>query len=193
MTKVITIANLKAGVGKSELVKELSKYLLERGHRVLMVDTDIHQPVAFKYFKEDFPFFSNLTFINLSTNELSGLRNTLFSNFDYVVIDTMSYPTDLSTPFDISDMIVSPTYAESGDSDLLVKLQELVETYSDKVRSIDVVTYTDDVEYTNNSEIIEAINNIENINVLKSKLIYGKPEDSLDVLDELIENEYIEN
>lgn len=193
MTKVITVANLKAGVGKSELVKELSKYLLERGNRVLVIDTDIHQPVVFKYFKEDFPIFSNLTFINLNPNELSDLRNTLFNNFDYVVIDTISNVTDVSTPIAISDMIVSPTNTDPFSNELLLRLQDLVELRSDKVQTIDIVTYTGNLKDSNNREMLESIKNIKNVNLLKSKLVRGNPEDSLDVFEELINKEYIES
>lgn len=193
MTKVITVANLKAGVGKTELVKELSKYLLERGNRVLVIDTDITSPLAFKYFKEDFPIFSNLNFINLSPDEIKGLENNLFNHFDYIVIDTTSSNAELKTPIALADMIVAPTNTDSFASDSLVMLQELVKICSDKVQSIDVVTYNDSLKFSSEIENRETINNIENINLLKSKLVRGKPEDSLDVLEELIEKEYIEN
>ncbi|WP_436941681.1 ParA family protein [Staphylococcus succinus] len=193
MTKVITVASLKGGVGKSEFVKELSKYLLERGNRVLMIDTDINHSCAFKYFKEDYPIFSNLTFINFSPNELTDLTDTLFKHFDYVVIDTMPYTTDIETPITLADMIVTPTNTDTFASDELVRLQKLVEICSVKVQSIDVVTYTDSLKYTNNREMLESIKNIKNVNLLKSKLVRGNPEDSLDVCEELINKEYIES
>ncbi|QDW90422.1 ParA family protein (plasmid) [Staphylococcus xylosus] len=193
MTKVITVASLKGGVGKSEFVKELSKYLLERGNRVLMIDTDINHSCAFKYFKEDYPIFSNLTFINFSPNELTDLTDTLFKHFDYVVIDTMPYTTDIETPITLADMIVTPTNTDTFASDELVRLQKLVEICSGKVQSIDVVTYTDSLKYTNNREMLESIKNIKNVNLLKSKLVRGNPEDSLDVCEELINKEYIES
>ncbi|WP_436949338.1 ParA family protein [Staphylococcus shinii] len=193
MTKVITVASLKGGVGKSEFVKELSKYLLERGNRVLMIDTDINHSCAFKYFKEDYPIFSNLTFINFSPNELTDLTDTLFKHFDYVVIDTMPYTTDIETPITLADMIVTPTNTDTFASDELVRLQKLVEICSGKVQSIDVVTYTDSLKYTNNREMLESIKNIKNVNLLKSKLVRGNPENSLDVCEELINKEYIES
>ncbi|WP_440868076.1 ParA family protein [Staphylococcus shinii] len=193
MTKVITVASLKGGVGKSEFVKELSKYLLERGNRVLMIDTDINHSCAFKYFKEDYPIFSNLTFINFSPNELTDLTDTLFKHFDYVVIDTMPYTTDIETPITLADMIVTPTNTDTFASDELVRLQKLVEICSGKVQSIDVVAYTDSLKYTNNREMLESIKNIKNVNLLKSKLVRGNPEDSLDVCEELINKEYIES
>lgn len=193
MTKVITVASLKGGVGKSEFVKGLSKYLLERGNRVLMIDTDINHSCAFKYFKEDYPIFSNLTFINFSPNELTDLTDTLFKHFDYVVIDTMPYTTDIETPITLADMIVTPTNTDTFASDELVRLQKLVEICSVKVQSIDVVTYTDSLKYTNNREMLESIKNIKNVNLLKSKLVRGNPEDSLDVCEELINKEYIES
>lgn len=146
MTKVITVANLKGGVGKSELVKELSKYLLERGNRVLMIDTNFYSPVAFKYFKEDFPIFLNLTFINLSPNELSDLTDTLFKHFDYVVIDTMPNVTDVKTPITLSDMIVAPATADSFTYNALAMLQKLVENNSTKVQTIDIATYSNYVK-----------------------------------------------
>lgn len=193
LTKVITVANLKGGVGKSEFVKELSKYLLERGNRVLMIDTDINHSCAFKYFKEDYPIFSNLTFINFSPNELTDLTDTLFKHFDYVVVDTMPSATDIKIPIALADMVVSPTNTDSFASNSLVMLQKLVGTCSDKVQLIDVVTYTDSLKYTNNREVLESISNIKNVNLLKSKLVRGNPEDSLDVCEELIEKEYIES
>lgn len=191
MTKVITIANLKGGIGKTELVKELSKYLLERGNRVLVIDTDINHPSAFKYFKEDFPIFSNLTFINLSSEEIKGLENNLFNHFDYVVIDTMPNMVDLKTPISLADMIVAPATADSFTYNALAMLQKLVENNSTKVQTIDVATYTDYLKSSSKVEIIESIKNIKNIKILKSELHWGKPEDTLDVFEELIEKEYI--
>ena len=193
MTNVITVADLKGGGGKTELVKELSKYLLERGNRVLVIDTVITYPAAFKYFKEDFPIFSNLTFINLSPDELSDLTDTLFKHFDYVVIDTMPYVRDLQTPITLSDMIVAPVPADSFTYNALAMLQKLVENNSTKVKKIDVATYSNYLKNSSKVEIIDSIKNIENIKILKSKLHWGKPEDSLDVLEELIEKEYIPN
>lgn len=193
MTKVVTVASLKGGVGKSEFVKELSKYLLDQGNRVLIIDTDISQYCTFKYFKEDYPIFSNLTFINFSPSELTDLTDTLFKHFDYVVIDTMPNATDIKTPITLADMVVTPVPADSFTINSLVSLQKLVENNSTKVKKIDVATYSNYLKNSNKVKIIDYIKNIENIKILKSKLHWGKPEDSLDVLEELIEKEYIPN
>lgn len=190
MTKVVTVASLKGGVGKSEFVKELSKYLLDQGNRVLIIDTDISQYCTFKYFKEDYPIFSNLTFINFSPSELTDLTDTLFKHFDYVVIDTMPNATDIKTPITLADMVVTPITIDSFTINSLVSLQKLVGICSDKVHSIDVVTYTDSMKYSNYREVLESINNIKNVNMLTNQLVKGNPEDSLDVCEELISKEY---
>ena len=40
MTKIISFANQKGGVGKSTLCIQMTFFLLERGHKVLVIDMD---------------------------------------------------------------------------------------------------------------------------------------------------------
>lgn len=191
MTYVITSASLKAGCGKSELVKKLSKYLLEKDNRVLVIDTDINQPTVYKYFKEEFPMFTKLTCINISSSETKFLDNNFFKLFDYVIIDTTSNVQDLKMLFTFVDKIITPITLDSFTYNSLKTLQQLVNDFSTKVKSLDVITYINDAKYQHKVEILESIRDIEKLNVLNNSLYYYKSEDSLAVLEELTNNEYI--
>lgn len=101
MTKIITLANQKGGVGKSTVAMNLGlcfQYQL----RVAIVDADLQGSIY--HIRDDFP---NLDILSLSnTVDLKSL------DYDLIIIDTPPYlSTQLNDLFAQSDFVLIPTKA----------------------------------------------------------------------------------
>jgi len=101
MTKVITIAHQKGGVGKSTMAINLALCFKDQ-LRVALIDSDLQGSIY--HIKEDFP----------GLNILGGdqLRDLSRLEFDLVIVDTPPYLSNkLSGLFQQSDFVLVPTKA----------------------------------------------------------------------------------
>ena len=100
MTKIITVANQKGGVGKSTLALNLA-YTFQNGLQVGLLDSDLQGSL--------YGLYAMIEGIQLipATKNLTLLRET--AN-DLIIVDTPPYLTDqLEELFSISDYILVPT------------------------------------------------------------------------------------
>lgn len=101
MTKIITVAHQKGGVGKSTLAMNLALCFQEQ-LSVALVDIDLQGSLY--HSKEN---LSNLTVI--STDQINDLKRLAF---DLIIVDTPPYLTNrLPEIFGMSDFILIPTKA----------------------------------------------------------------------------------
>ena len=101
MSKVITIANQKGGVGKSTMAINLALCFQEQ-LSVALVDIDPQGSIL--NIKENFP---HLTVIN--ENRMYNIRHLMF---DLIIVDTPPYLSNmLPELFEASDLIIVPTKA----------------------------------------------------------------------------------
>ncbi|GAB2698314.1 ParA family partition ATPase [Mucilaginibacter koreensis] len=101
MTKIITLAHQKGGVGKSTLALNLALSFKDQ-LKVALVDADLQGSIY--HIREDFPDMDIL-----SPEQLPALRNL---PYDLIIVDTPPYLSNrLGDLFDQSDFILIPTKA----------------------------------------------------------------------------------
>ncbi len=117
---IISITNLKGGVGKSTLAQNLAVALARRGHKLCIADTDVEQQTSTRWAAvragqgatvPEIPVFQ----INPDTIS-DQILNKLAKNFDLVIIDGTPALTELTTRIIMmSDWVVTPILASATD------------------------------------------------------------------------------
>lgn len=121
MPKVISIGNMKGGVGKTTTAVQLAQILGKRG-RTLLVDADTELQSAAEWRAGEYPW----TFEVIPFGELSGVN---LAEYEYVVVDTKGNEQgrDLVALAQDSDLLVIPTKPDGVSAPGLAKtLQPLV-------------------------------------------------------------------
>lgn len=115
---IITVTQQKGGAGKTTLVVNIATGLVQKGHKVAIIDTDPqgslshwHDLRAQKYGKE----YTGLKFIKTAgwkiNSELMSLRN-----MDYIVIDSPPHvETDAKTAIRAADLVLIPLQPSPAD------------------------------------------------------------------------------
>ena len=118
---VISITNLKGGVGKSTITQNLAVELAQRGHKLCIADTDTEQQTSVKWASvraqraeegvPEIPVYK----INPETISNQVLK-TLSKEYDLVLIDGTPALTELTTRIIImSDIVITPILASATD------------------------------------------------------------------------------
>lgn len=118
---IISITNLKGGVGKSTLAQNLAVYLAKKGRSLCIADTDVEQQTSVKWGSvrlgveggsvPEVPVY----LINPDTIS-DQILNKLGKKYDLVIIDGTPALTELTTRIIImSDLVVTPILASATD------------------------------------------------------------------------------
>jgi len=118
---VISVTNLKGGVGKSTISQNIAVELSKRGYNLCMADTDTEQQTSVKWSSvrsqnaskkhPEVPVFK----INPETIS-NQVLNTLAKQYDLVIIDGTPALTELTTRIIImSDIVITPILASATD------------------------------------------------------------------------------
>ena len=118
---IISITNLKGGVGKSTLAQNLAVYLAKKGRNLCIADTDSEQQTSVKWgsvrsgiedgIVPEVPVF----LINPDTIS-DQILNKLGKKYDLVIIDGTPALTELTTRIIImSDLVITPILASATD------------------------------------------------------------------------------
>jgi chromosome partitioning protein len=118
---IVSITNLKGGVGKSTLAQNLAVYLAKKGRNLCIADTDVEQQTSVKWASvrsaikdEDVPEVP-VYLINPDTIS-DQILNKLSKKYDLVIIDGTPALTELTTRIIImSDLVVTPILASATD------------------------------------------------------------------------------
>jgi len=99
---VITVLNLKGGVGKTHTVWMLASVCQERGKRALLIDTDTQGNLSTSFLGDDSPVpgIERLLHPGADGNLASLIRRTKFSHIDFVPSSPVVAPFDSSNQAD---------------------------------------------------------------------------------------------
>lgn len=118
---IISVTNLKGGVGKSTLAQNLAVYLAKKGRKLCIADTDVEQQTSVKWGsvrtgieEEEIP---EIPVFLINPDTISDqILNKLGKKFDLVIIDGTPALTELTTRIIImSDLVITPILASATD------------------------------------------------------------------------------
>ena len=109
MSKIITLANGKGGVGKSTTSVHLAAWLHDQGHRVLLADCDAQQSSSL-WMEEAYPDIDTIQ-LDSADDILDGLQDQAHE-FDYVIADGPGSNSEITRALlMIADLAVFPCKA----------------------------------------------------------------------------------
>ncbi len=118
---IISVTNLKGGVGKSTLAQNLAVILAKKGYNLCLADTDIEQQTSMKWSGvrssievENLP---EVPVFIINPDTISDqILNKLGKKYDLVIIDGTPALTELTTRIIImSDLVLTPILASATD------------------------------------------------------------------------------
>ncbi|MBK9018330.1 MAG: ParA family protein [Saprospiraceae bacterium] len=118
---IISITNLKGGVGKSTLAQNLAVYLAKKGRNLCIADTDSEQQTSVKWGSvrsgiEDGSVPEVPVFLINPDTISDQILNKLGKKYDLVIIDGTPALTELTTRIIImSDLVITPILASATD------------------------------------------------------------------------------
>ncbi|MCF8245023.1 MAG: ParA family protein [Saprospiraceae bacterium] len=118
---IISITNLKGGVGKSTLAQNLAVYLAKNGRSLCIADTDVEQQTSVKWGSvrsaiEDGSVPEVPVYLINPDTISDQILNKLGKKYDLVIIDGTPALTELTTRIIImSDLVVTPILASATD------------------------------------------------------------------------------
>lgn len=118
---IISVTNLKGGVGKSTISQNVAVELLKRGYKLCIADTDTEQQTSVKWASVRAQNASDKTpevpVFKINPETISNqVLNTLAKEYDLVLIDGTPALTELTTRIIImSDIVITPILASATD------------------------------------------------------------------------------
>ncbi len=118
---IISVTNLKGGVGKSTLAQNLAVYLAKKGRKLCIADTDVEQQTSVKWGSvrsgiEDASVPEIPVFLINPDTISDQILNKLGKKYDLVIIDGTPALTELTTRIIImSDLVITPILASATD------------------------------------------------------------------------------
>jgi chromosome partitioning protein len=126
--KIISVLNVKGGVGKTTISINVAWCLTRLGFRVLLVDTDPQRSVGNWFLSESCPF--DLVEVS-NEREIYGLRRQ-FTHYNYVIIDGAAGIGAISNAaIMVSDLVLIPVTASPLDFSACGGLVSVLEARQD--------------------------------------------------------------
>jgi chromosome partitioning protein len=126
--KIIVVANLKGGVGKTTVCTHLAVEASRTGRRAALLDTDPQGSMAGWWNARE---AEQPAFIRSSPNELPGRLDTLHSaGFDYLFIDTPPLLADtVRKAAEVADLVLIPVRTSPHDLRAIGGTVDLIEPF----------------------------------------------------------------
>ncbi len=128
MPKILTIANLKGGVGKTTVAVNLACELQAQGPTVAVVDADSQGSAAHWLDSGEFAVEVSHLPLERTRSIRHWIRQVLASEVDYVVVDCPPHLQDVTeAAVGIADMVMIPVTASGADLIATARAVELVQ------------------------------------------------------------------
>lgn len=113
---VISVTNMKGGVGKSTVTQNLAVCFAHKGYKTCIVDTDYELQTSTKWAAERPDDLPAVPTFAVKNDELSKRVVALKKDFDYVIIDGTPALFELSTrAIILSDVVILPILPSIAD------------------------------------------------------------------------------
>lgn len=118
---IISVTNLKGGVGKSTLAQNLAVMLAKKGYSLCLADTDVEQQTSMKWAgvraTSEGEGLPEVPVFLINPDTISDqILNKLGKKYDLVIIDGTPALTELTTRIIImSDLVLTPILASATD------------------------------------------------------------------------------
>ena len=129
MGKIIAIAALRGGVGKTTMTLNLAQMLSEMGKKVLTVDFDSLASLTFRYKERNEAAFDLVP----SSDYLAKSQDIWREKYDYIVFDTApSVDESTAKALELADEVIIPVVSEFED---LMEIHELKQVIA-KIKNV---------------------------------------------------------
>lgn len=174
---VISITNLKGGVGKSTVTQNLAVAFAHKKYKVCVIDTDYELQTSTKWREERSDDLPPIKVIAIRNDELSKTAVSLKKEYDIVLIDGTPALFELSTrAIILSDLVIMPILPSIADIWTLEKFLKGFEEarFAKESMGATVEAYILLNKYSDNltldREVVEVLRGFD-INVLESRLV----------------------
>ncbi len=175
---IITVGNIKGGVGKTTIAVNLASHRATQGESVCLIDADDQGTATlFTEIREHELENSDYTCVAVRGAQVRSQGLSLSKKFDHTIIDCGGRDTEaFRAALTICDVLLVPTAPRSFDFWAVTQLTRLldeVESVRDLPEIYAVVNMAD-ATGTDNEEVKEALNDYKQIKVLDEMLVRRK-------------------
>lgn len=175
---IITVGNIKGGVGKTTIAVNLAAHRATHGESVCLIDADDQGTATlFTEIREHELNKSDYTCVAVRGSQVRSQGLSLAKRFDHTIIDCGGRDTEaFRAALTICDLLLVPTAPRSFDFWAVTQLTRLldeVESVRD-LPTIHAVVNMADATGTDNQEVKDALSEYSQINVLDEMLIRRK-------------------
>jgi chromosome partitioning protein len=126
---ILSISNLKGGVGKSTVAQNIAVCLAQQNVKVCIADTDMEQKTSVKWSSLRASDAVSVPVYGINPDKVSQEILALKSNYEIVIVDGTPALTELTTRIIIlSDLVVVPILPGGGD---IWALENFLERYKE--------------------------------------------------------------
>lgn len=175
---IITIGNIKGGVGKTTQAVNIAIERANQGHNVLLIDADEQGTAStFSDIRADELGDTKYQTVKLHGKAVRQQGKPLASKYDYTIIDCGGRDTGgLRAAMTFTDKLIIPLAPRSFDLWAIDQMAELIEEVDSMRDGLDVycVLNMADSQGEDNKDTIEALGDYPRFKVIKTPLVRRK-------------------